>query len=266
MYLLAPKSKNEVYELKEYYDGLILSVENLSINYQTFKLDEIKEIINNIKNKEIFINLNKNMHNEDIPLLKKTLKELDNYNIKGILYYDVSIVNIGTKHDLVWSACHMTTNYKTCEFWNKRKVKYTFLSNEITLEEIKEIKNNTKMELMIQVFGYVPIFASIRNIVKNYRKTFNLKDKSKVNYIKHENELYPIVNEKETVVYNSKILNAIDEIDEYEKMGIKYFVINSFLIDNIEEVLKKFNKKEKFQTENEGKGFLYEETIYKVTK
>ena len=192
MYLLAPKSKNEVYELKEYYDGLILSVENLSINYQTFKLDEIKEIINNIKNKEIFINLNKNMHNEDIPLLKETLKELDNYNIKGILYYDVSIVNIGTKHDLVWSACHMTTNYKTCEFWNKRKVKYTFLSNEITLEEIKEIKNNTKMELMIQVFGYVPIFASIRNIVKNYRKTFNLKDKSKVNYIKHENELYPI--------------------------------------------------------------------------
>ena len=72
MYLLAPKSKNEIYELKEYYDGLILSVENLSINYQTFKLDEIKEIINNIKNKEIFINLNKNMHNEDIPLLKES--------------------------------------------------------------------------------------------------------------------------------------------------------------------------------------------------
>ena len=83
MYLLAPKSKNEVYELKEYYDGLILSVENLSINYQTFKLDEIKEIINNITNKEIFINLNKNMHNDDIPLLKEQgLENLEDFGFR----------------------------------------------------------------------------------------------------------------------------------------------------------------------------------------
>ena len=44
MYLLAPKSKNEVYELKEYYDGLILSLENLSINYPEFTLEEIKDL------------------------------------------------------------------------------------------------------------------------------------------------------------------------------------------------------------------------------
>lgn len=266
MYLLIPQNEEEIYELKEYYDGLILSVENLSINYKTFSLDKIKEIIQNVKNKEIFINLNKNMHNKDIPLLKETLKILDELEIKAILYYDISIVNIGSKHDFVWSACHMTTNYKTMDFWYKRGVKYTFLSNEITLEEIKEISKNTKMELMVQVFGYTPIFASIRDIVKNYRKTFKLEDNSKVNYIKHENDLYPIVNEKETVVYNSKILNAIDEIDEYKKMNIKYFIINSFLIDDIKEVLQNFKSNKKFNYQNQGKGFLYEETIYKVKK
>ena len=117
------------------------------------------------------------------------------------------------------------------------------------------------MELMVQVFGYTPIFASIRDIVKNYRKTFNLEDKSKVNYIKHENDLYPIVNEQETVVYNSKILNAFEEVEEYKKMGIKYFIINSFLIDNMKEILQN-----KSNVENQGKGFLYEETIYKVKK
>ena len=261
MYLLIPQNEEEIYDLKEYYDGLILSLENLSINYKTFSLDKIKEIIKNLKNKEIFINLNKNMHNKDIPLLKETLKELDNLDIKGILYYDVSVFNIGSKHDLVWSVCHMTTNYQTCEFWHKRGVKYTFLSNEITLEEIREISKNTKMELMVQVFGYTPIFASIRDIVKNYRKTFYLEDKSKVNYIKHENDLYPIVNEQETVVYNSKILNAFEEVEEYKKMGIKYFIINSFLIDNMKEILQN-----KSNVENQGKGFLYEETIYKVKK
>ena len=136
----------------------------------------------------------------------------------------------------------------------------------INVKLIKEISENTKMELMVQVFGYTPIFASIRDIVKNYRKTFNLKDTSKVNYIKHENDLYPIVNEKETVVYNSKVLNAIDEIEEYKKMNIKYFVINSFLIDDIKEVLKNFKTNTKFNYQNQGKGFLYEETIYKVKK
>lgn len=266
MYLFIPKNIKEVYELQEYYDGLILSLENLSINYPEFTLEEIKQIIKEIKNKKIFINLNKNMHNKDIPYLKEIMKELDNLEIEGILYYDLSVPNIGSKHNLVWSVCHMTTNYKTCEFWHKRGIKYTFLSNEITLEEIKEISENTKMELMVQVFGYTPIFASIRDIVKNYRKTFNLKDASKVNYIKYEEELYPIVNEKETVVYNSKILNAIDEIEEYKKMNIKYFIINSFLIDDIKEVLKNFKTNTKFNYQNQGKGFLYEETIYKVKK
>ena len=64
--------------------------------------------------------------------------------------------------------------------------------------------------------------------------------------------------------YNSKILNAIDEIDEYKKMNIKYFIINSFLIDDIKEVLQNFKSNKKFNYQNQGKGFLYEETIYKV--
>ena len=70
MYLFIPKNIKEVYELQEYYDGLILSLENLSINYPEFTLEEIKQIIKEIKNKKIFINLNKNMHNKDIPYLK----------------------------------------------------------------------------------------------------------------------------------------------------------------------------------------------------
>ena len=75
MYLFIPKNIKEVYELQEYYDGLILSLENLSINYPEFTLEEIKQIIKEIKNKKIFINLNKNMHNKDIPYLKEIMKE-----------------------------------------------------------------------------------------------------------------------------------------------------------------------------------------------
>ena len=60
-------------------------------------------------------------------------------------------------------------------------------------------------------------------------------------------------------------LNA-KAIEEYKKMNIKYFIINSFLIDDIKEVLKNFKTNTKFNYQNQGKGFLYEETIYKVKK
>jgi len=261
-----PKTKEEALSLKEYYDAIILSVDNLSINYPVFTMEQITELIKNLSDKEIFINLNKNMHNSDIEPLKKVLKELENSNIKGILFYDLSIPNIKPKIDLVWSQCHMTTNKETCNFWYKRGVKYAFLSNEITLNEIKEIKENTLVEPLVQVFGYTPIFASKRNLVKSYKKTFNLNDDSKINYIKHNENLYLIVDDKQTVVYNHQILNLIEEIEELTKIGINYFVINSFEIENIKEILENYKNNKIFKVPNEGKGFLYEETIYKVIK
>lgn len=264
MFLFIPKNINEVYSLRDYYDGLILSLENFSVNYPSFSFDEIKRIIMDFNDKKIFVNLNKNMNNNDFVLLRDILRELECLDIDGIFYYDLSVLN--TKCDLVWSVCHMTCNYETCNFWFKRGVKYCFLSNEITFDEINEISKNTDMELMVQVFGYVPIFTSKRHIVKNYIKSFDLKDNSKVNYIKHNDLLYPIIDNDETVVFNNSILNSIDEIDKFKSMGIKYFIINSFLIENIEDVLRNFKDNKKFNVENEGKGFLYEETIYRVKK
>ena len=264
--IFIPKNYNEAIELKDYYDGVILSMDNLSINYPVFTMDEIIDLTQKLNDKEIFINLNKNMHNSDIDNLKQTINVLETLNIKGILFYDLSIPNIKPNIDLVWSQCHMTTNKETCNYWYKRGVKYTFLSNEITLNEIKEIKENTNSELMVQVFGYIPIFTSKRNLVKNYKKTFNLKDNSKINYIKHENDLYPIVDDKQTVVYNKNIQNLIEELKQLENININYFVINSFEIENIKEVLENFKNGKIFKIDNEGKGFLYEETIYKVKK
>jgi len=264
--IFIPKNYNEAIQLKDYYDGVILSMDNLSINYPVFTMDEIIDLTQKLNDKEIFINLNKNMHNSDIDNLKQTINILEKLNIKGILFYDLSIPNIKPNIDLVWSQCHMTTNKETCNYWYKRGVKYTFLSNEITLNEIKEIKENTNSELMIQVFGYIPIFTSKRNLVKNYKKTFNLKENSKINYIKHENDLYPIVDDKQTVVYNKNIQNLIEELKQLENININYFIINSFEIENIKEVLENFKNGKIFKIDNEGKGFLYEETIYKVKK
>lgn len=60
------------------------------------------------------------------------------------------------------------------------KIDYTYLSAEITLDEIIEISKNTSVKLIVPTFGYLPIFASMRHTVKNYLNRFNLKDNSKI--------------------------------------------------------------------------------------
>jgi len=257
-------------------DGVIIGIKNLSINMPCyFKLDDL----NNIKNKEIFVALNKNMHNSDLELLKDTLIKLNDYNIKAVIFYDIAIPNLAKKlslnYELVWSQEHMTNNYYTTNFWYNNKVKYTWVSNDITLREMKEIKSWTESKLMVTLFGYIPMFASLRPLVKNYLKTFNLKDESKINYIEKEGKMYPLINnELGTICYTDFILNGLKEklLLDYD-----YIVLNSFLIsdDNFIKVLDIFNKVNNDNVDelegqinsmfnNVKKGFFYEETVYKV--
>ena len=177
------------------------------------------------------------------------------------MYYDISIVNLkeklNLKYDLVWSQEHLTTNYFTCNYWYSKNVKYAYLSSEITIKEVNEIKKNTHQLLMYNVFGYLPMFASRRHLVKNYLTTFNLKGNDDY-YIRLNDKKYKIIdNNNGTIAYSNYILNIIDDLDS---LDVDYVVYNSFMIPDILDVLNGNNKYEKVL------GFAYDETIYKVKK
>ncbi len=275
--ILIPNSIEDICNLRDKVDGFIIPIKDLSINYEaTFTTKEFKEIYNEIKDKDIFISLNKNMHNKDLDYLKNILKELDDYDIKGIIYYDVALINLKkegfTKHDLVWGADHMVSNYATINFWNKEGAKYAYLASEITKNEILDIKKNTDSILMMNIFGYVPIFTSKRNLITNYLETFNKEKISNLYYMYKEGIYYPVYENDGTVAYSGYVLNGLKE---YYDLDLDYYVINSFLIDDISKVLDIFNKIDKNNLEkcyqelnkiigNTSDGFLHKETIYKV--
>lgn len=255
-------------------DGVIIGIKNLSINMPAyFNVEDLKKI-----NKEIFVCLNKNMHNNDLKLLEETLIKLNGYNIKGVIFYDLAVLSIYKRYnfnyDLVWNQEHMTTNYDTINFYYNEGVNYTMVSNDITLKECLEIKENSNSKLMITLFGYLPMFVSKRNLVKNYLKTFNLSDNSSINYIYKEDKLYPIVDNELTCVYTNFILNGLKE---KLLLNYDYIVLNSFMIneDDFSKVLNLFNSVNNENIElkeselcnmfnNLDKGFFYKETIYKV--
>ena len=88
--IVIPTTLKQIYDLNSLCDGFILGIKNLSINMPSyFELDELKEVIKFLKdnNKEVFICLNKNLHNKDLIEVEKCLLELNNLNINGVFYY-----------------------------------------------------------------------------------------------------------------------------------------------------------------------------------
>ena len=228
---------------KEFYldlgiDGVILGVENLSNNFNYYvSLNELEDIIKflNEKKIEVFISLNKLYYEKDIEKLKKVLKIISKYDV-SVMYNDISIYNL-TKElkldiNLVWNSIHMATNYKTVNFWNKRGVKTSILSTEITKDEIIEIKNNTDSKIGIVLYGYLNMVTSSRKLISNYFKYIKLKKKEK-KYLMTENlEDYPIIEENgETNIFSSKVLNGIEYFPLFIENNIDYVILDDYMLE-----------------------------------
>jgi len=276
--LTYPKDILEIEKTKHLTDGFIIGIKDMSVNANMYIED--LSVLNSI-DKDIFISMNKNIHNSDLDKVKELLIELNNYNIKGVLYYDVAILSIyntlDLNYDLVWAQEHLTTNHNTINYFNSFGVNYTYLSSDITEEEIIEISKNTNSKLIVNLFGYLPMFVSKRHIVNNYLEYFKLNDNSSVNYMTKESKTYPIIdNNLGTVCYSNNILNGIKTS---LNINVDYIVLNSFNIEldkfiSVIEMFKGVNKDNVVEYEerinsmfnNVDNGFLNTKTIYKVKK
>lgn len=253
-------------DLASYVDTFLLPIDNYSINYpNTFSIDDIKSVKK--LGKEVFVFINKNIHNDELNNLKELLLLIDSLNINGIIFYDLAILNLknklNLKTDLVWGQEHLVNNYGTINYYYEKGVKYSYLSSELNKKEIDDIIKNSKAKLFLNVFGYIPMFTSRRHLIKNYIDYFNLKDSNKNKTINKEGKTYPIYDTiNGTTVYSSYILNTLDV-----NFKVDYYVFNSYLIDedDFKQTIINFknNTKIKFLYEH---GFLYKETIYKVKK
>ncbi len=264
------------------YDGIILPLKDYSVNYNTyFNLEEIKSIKEKY-NKEIFIVINRMIMNNDLESLKNILLEIEKLNIKGIFYYDISILELkkelNLKTDLVWNANHMVTNYETCNYYYSKGVKYAYLSNEITLEEDLEILKRSKIIPMITMVALPVIADSYRRLLTNYSKAHNKEYKEKLVVTeKVTNEEYLVEEDKygTTFKYN-KILNNIKCLEKLKENNFPYLVFiedgidsNNFYksLDLIKSNIENNTSiEEVYNLLGRNTGFSYRKTIYRVNK
>lgn len=265
-------------------DGFILYLKDYSVNGNCyFDVDEICEILTKY-DKDFFVSINKNMFNSDLDDLLNIMLKLSKLPIKGIMFYDMSILYIKIKNnldiDLVWCQEHMTTNYNTCNYYYKRGVKYSYLSSEITLDEILDIKKKSDIIPLVFVFGRCFVAYSRRKLVSNYYTNCGDDKKNNLRVLeKVSGDYYNVFEDCNGSSFNTdKIMNGLRVIDKLYNNNFPYIVFREDGIDSdtflelISDVKKfidggcsvtslfdKYNKLFGDYT-----GFLFKKTIYRV--
>lgn len=267
-------------------DGIILSLKDYAVqSSEYFSIEEIKSIKDKNPTKEIFVNINKNILNNDIEALKEILLELDKLDLTGIFFYDLAILklkkDLNLKTDLVWSQTHMVNNYKTCNYYHSKGVKFALLGKEITLEEIIEIIKNTTIVPMVEVFGYPSVAFSKRKLITNYYKDLNKESKEVLDVTeKVTNSIYELTeDENGTSFFLKDLVNGTGIIKELYDNNLKYIIMRGYGVEDnlfnelITDTKEYINSKctnnnyiEKYKDISTNTNFFFKKTIYQVKK
>ena len=147
---------------------------SLRANASNFGLEEIKEACNfaHKLGKKVFLTLNIVFHNEDIEGVKEYIKEVVDCGIDAFIISDPFIINhIVTNYPNVeahLSTQNSTTNKDTVLFFKEQGVKRVVLAREVSLKEMKEIIDDTKVDIEVFVHGAMCTFYSGRCCLSNY--------------------------------------------------------------------------------------------------
>lgn len=212
-------------------DAFLFGLEGLSIDRNLVSLDELKLL----DTSKIYIALDKNIFNSDLSSLEEALLALDKLSLKGIFFYDLSVLSISKrlaiKTPLIWNQNFFVTNYKTCNYYYNEGVTGALISSEITKDEIVEIGKNTKLDLFVNIFGHQLMAFSKRHLVSNYFSFIGESNNKDINYMSEKTGSYPVV-EKDfgTKFLNKDVLCGIRYINEF-KSYINHFILDDYMID-----------------------------------
>ncbi len=201
-------------------------------------IEEMKESIAfaHERGKRCYLTINIFAHNEDIEPLTSYLQQIKDLGLDAFIVSDPGIVDL-IQEVIPAPEIHLSTqanmtNYRTAGFWHKLGVKRLVLARELTLPEIRQIRENIPPEMEIEAFvhGAMCISYSGRCLLSNFmierdanrgmcahpcRWKYALVEE------KRPGEYYPVEeDERGTYILNSRDLCMIEHIPEIVGSGI----------------------------------------------
>lgn len=146
----------------------------LRANATNFTLGEIKEGCSfaHKLGKKVYLTLNIVFHNEDMEGVYDYISAVVDAGIDAFIVSDPFIISYIKNNypnvEVHLSTQNSTTNYKSVEFFQKQGVDRVVLAREVSLEEMREIYNKTKIDLEVFIHGAMCTCYSGRCALSNY--------------------------------------------------------------------------------------------------
>ena len=241
MELLSPAGNFEKLRAALHFgaDAVYLSGKSYGLRAQAgnFDNDELKEAVELVhaRGKKVYVTLNIMAHNADFIGLEEYVKYLDSLKVDAVLVSDLGILSLVRKcaPDL---AVHVSTqasvtNKYAADFYADLGVKRIVLARELSLDEIKQIRNHLADEIELEAFvhGAMCISYSGRCLMSDFmtgrhanhgecaqscRWEYAVAEKTRGEYMPVEED------GRGTYIFNSKDLNMIEYIPELYAAGV----------------------------------------------
>lgn len=245
--LLIPASSLEVLKTAVIFgaDAVYIGGEafGLRAKAKNFSKDDMREGIAfaHEHGAKVHVTVNILAHNDDLPGVEEYLKELKELKPDALIIADPAIFEMAKEIcpdiERHISTQANNTNYGTYLFWWRQGAKRVVSARELSLKEIREIRDRIPEEMEIESFihGAMCISYSGRCLLSNYFTgrdanqgacTHPCRWKYAVVEEKRPGEYLPVYeNERGTYIFNSKDLCMIGHIPEMIDAGIDSFKI-----------------------------------------
>lgn len=182
----------------------------------------------------VFVTLNIIAHNEDLVDLPQYIADLRDIGVDAFIVSDPGVLvtakQIAPNIPIHLSTQASNTNWLAARFWVEQGVARIILARELSMEEIREIRNKVAAELEVFVHGAMCISYSGRCLLSNYltgrdanrgectqpcRWKYYLVEETR------SNQYFPVCeDERGTYIMNSKDLCMIEHIPELISLGV----------------------------------------------
>ncbi|MBO7149478.1 MAG: U32 family peptidase [Clostridia bacterium] len=222
-----------------YIGGKHFSLRALAGNFTDEEILEAVDFAHKL-GKKVYVTVNIFGRNDDIEQAEKYFKFLESAKVDGAIVSDTGLIylarTVAPNLSINLSTQANTLNYKTVEFWQKQGLKRVILARELSLDEIREIKERVPdMEIETFIHGAMCISYSGRCLLSDYRTgrssnrgecvqacrwQYEIREKdSECGFMEMQED------ERGTYIMNSKDLNLLDYIADLDRAGVCSFKI-----------------------------------------
>lgn len=244
--ILAPAGDLEKLETAVVFgaDAVYLGGKELSLRAAAgnFSIEDIEKGVSfaHTRGKKVYITLNIFPHNKDIDIVNEYARKLALLNVDALIVSDPGLIRI-IQEILPNMPLHLSTqanvtNWSSALFWKQQGIKRINVARELSLQEIKEISNNSDdIEVESFVHGAICISYSGRCLLSNFltgrgsnqgicshpcRYKYYLVEE------KRPGEFMPAVeDERGAYIFNSRDLCMLPYLQDLTAAGIQSFKI-----------------------------------------